>query len=177
MIEKDAEQLMAQEIRLNCIYMDSETRSRFDLACEELGWASKGLVTQCIQAYFKVNKDYYIEAALSDAKARGMAETDYYRILRDASEDDLNPYIAGRPAFGGTPLDPVPAVSTGEDNRKRYNTLTLSSYNLVLLRVARIVDMGPLVQVVSRIVKQHFDRYWESNYAPQIDLDKACTFK
>ena len=168
---------MAKDVRLNYLYLEPVTRSRFDTVCDELGWPSKGLVSQCCQAFFKVNRDYYAQAAIADCKARGMKETDYYKALRDGSEDDLSPYLVERPLFGANPLATVPAVPTGKDNKRRYNTLTLSGYNATLLKVAQIVDMGSLTMLVSRIVKQHFEGYWEKIYTPQLELDKACKFK
>lgn len=166
-----------KKVRLNYIYMEPETRERFDLVCNELGWQYKQLVSQCIQAFFKVNRNFYIDAGLVDCRARGMLEEDYYRTLRDQDKSDLPAYLTERPDFGVTPLDEVTAIETEKEFLRKYDTLTLSGYNSVLLRVARIVDMRPLSQLVSRIVKQHFERYWENIYAPQIELDKACKFK
>ena len=157
--------------------MEERTKKRFDIACDEIGWASISLVAQCCQAFLKVNREYYACSALIDCEARGMEESSYYQILRDGSEENLERYRAGRPAFGATPLDDIPDVQTGKETRVQYNTLALSGYNAVLLRVARIVDTGALSQLVSRIVKQHFEKYWESNYYPQIYLNQNCKFK
>lgn len=168
---------MSRDLRINYIYLEPVTAERFDLASESLGWAYKSLAQQCIHAFFKVNREFYVNAALTDAEARGMTEVGYYMALRDGSEDDLDRYQAGRPGFGATPLDEVLDVATGVENRRRYNVITISNFNFVLLRVARIVDTGSMTQLVSRIIKQHFERYWEPNYKAQIDLDQACKFK
>ncbi|MBD2261120.1 hypothetical protein [Pseudanabaena sp. FACHB-2040] len=155
------------------------TMERFNAASESLGWAYRSLAQQVIHGFFAKHKDFYIEAALKDAAARGMPEEDYYKVLRDGSEDDLARYVAGRPGFGPAPLDPVEPVPTGPEFRQKYNTISLSSYNYCLLKVCRIVDTGPLTQVVSRIVRYHFEDsgYWEKNYLPQIAADKACRFR
>ncbi|MDB9529611.1 hypothetical protein PN498_26710 [Oscillatoria sp. CS-180] len=150
---------------------------RFNSASEHVGWPYRTLVQQVIHAFFGKHRAFYIEAAIKDAEARGMQESDYYRILRDESEDELNRYISGRPGFGPAPLDPIEPISTSSEFKQKYNTITLSNYNYVLLRVARIVDTGPLTQVVSRIVDYHFSNYWESNYLFQIERDQACKFK
>ncbi|NET34456.1 MAG: hypothetical protein F6K19_20930 [Cyanothece sp. SIO1E1] len=166
---------MARDIRLNYIYANEATWERFDLACDQLGWASKSLVQQCIHAFFKKNRTFYAEAAIKDAEAREVNEVDYYRILRDETEEDLPRYTKGRPGFGITPLDDVPFVEADQVKR-RYNVITLSNYNFVLLRVARIIDTGPMIQLASRILQQHFGTYWTTNYQPQIKCDQTCSF-
>lgn len=163
------------DLRINYIYMDAKTRSRYDQACVGLHWSSKDLVKQCIQAFFEANRDYYVDCAYEDCGARGMSVSDWYKTLRDGSDDDLRPYLAGRPAFGATPLDTVPPVPTGAENKRLYNTLSMGGFNLVLLKTCKLVDLGPMSQVVSRIVSQHFDRYWATNYAPQLEFDAMCS--
>lgn len=167
---------MSQNLRVAYIYMESPTKERFETASDRIGWAYKSLAQQCIHAFFKKHQGFYVKAAKLDYTARGMDESDYYRTLRDGSEDDLKPYLSTRPDFGTAPLAAIPLVKTGEDTRQRYGVITLSDYNLVLLRVCQIVDMGPMSQVISRIVKLHFDEYWETNYLPQIELDDLCKF-
>lgn len=163
------------DLRINYIYMDDETRSRYDQVCVGLHWSAKDLVRQCVQAFFKVNQRFYAECAYKDCAARGMEVSDWYQTLRDGFEEDLRPYVAGRPAFGATPLDTVAPVPTGAEHKRLYNTLSMGGFNLVLLKTCKIVDLGPMSQVVSRIVKHHFDRYWETNYAPQLKFDETCS--
>jgi hypothetical protein len=154
--------------------MEEPTRERFELACDRVGWAFKNLAQQCIHAYLKKHQAYYVAVAKLDYQARGMSESDYYQALRDGAEDDLKPYQAERPVFSPSPLDSVPMVKTGKEYRRRYGVITLSSYNFVLLKVCQIVDRGPMIQVISRIVRQHFEDYW-SNYKAQIERDdKSC---
>lgn len=169
---------MARDIRINYLYASPKIWARYDLACDQLGWANKSLVQQCIHAFLgnKENRVLYAEAAIKDAEARGMDAAEYYRVLRDASEENLTRYTNGRPAFGATPLDRIPFLETTHSEKRRYNTITLSNYNFVLLRVARIIDTGPMVQLVSRILEHHFDVHWEKRYKPQIDRDTACSF-
>jgi hypothetical protein len=168
---------MSRELRINYLYMEERTQERFETACEQMGWAYKALVQQCIHAFFKRNRDFYAEAAIKDCQARGMEESNYYRTLRDESEESLDRYVSGRPGFGSAPLDAVDPVATGDENRKRYGVITLSNYNSVLLKVCRVVDNGPMIQVISRIVKGHFNDYWDAQYRPQIERDRDCKFK
>lgn len=163
------------DLRVNYVYMDAETRSRYDQVCVGLHWSSKDLVRQCIQAFFEVNQRFYVDCAYRDCAARAMELNDWYRTLRDGSEDDLRPYVSGRPAFGTTPLDTVAPVPTGAENKRLYNTLAMGGFNLVLLKTCKLVDLGPMSQVVSRIVKAHFDQYWLTNYEPQLRFDETCS--
>jgi hypothetical protein len=66
-------------------------------------------------------------------------------------------------------------VDTAFKNKRRYGTIALGGFNFVLLRVAQLVDLGPQTQLISRIVKYHFDQYWETNYLPQIEFDEQTT--
>ncbi|MBE9108268.1 hypothetical protein IQ273_02375 [Nodosilinea sp. LEGE 07298] len=168
---------MARQVRLNYIYASATTWERFDLACDQLGWAKKSLVQQCLHEFFHQHHAFYQGAAIADAAARQMDEAEYYRTLRDKSEDDLRRYTLERPGFEVTPLDPVPFNPSGTDIQRTYNVITISNYNAVLLKVARIVDTGPMVQLVSRIIEQHFEAYWEKNYFPQIERDMNCSFR
>lgn len=162
-------------LRLPQIYFDPVTMARYNRVCTELHWADSGLLRQCISAFFKVHQGFYVEAGYKDLEARGMAVSDWYKTLRDGSIEDLPPYRRGRPIFGPTPLDPVPPVVTSVEGRRRYATISLGGFNLVLLRTAQLVDLGPLTQLVSRIVVYHFDTYWETNYLPQLEFDELTT--
>ena len=162
-------------LRITHIYFDPVTKARYDRACQELYWADSGLLRQCVSAFFKVNQDYYVEAGYKDLEARGMAVSDWYKTLRDGSIEDLPPYRRGRPIFGPTPLDPIAPVVPSPEGRRRYATVSFGGFNLVLLRTAQLVDLGPLTQLVSRIVVYHFDKYWETNYLPQLEFDEQNT--
>ena len=162
------------DLRLSYLYMEAETQRRYDQVCTKLHWSAKDLVSQCIQAFLKVNRDYYVECGYKDAEARGMEIPGWYKTLRDESEDDLKPYVAGRPAFGRAPLDDMPDVQTGSEFKRTYNVLSMGGFNLVLLKTCKLVDLGPMSQVVSRIVAHHFQHYWPIIYAPQLELDEKC---
>ncbi|MBE7380466.1 MAG: hypothetical protein F6J95_003515 [Leptolyngbya sp. SIO1E4] len=168
---------MARDIRINYLYGNQTTWERFDLTCKQLGWANKSLMQHCIHAFFEEHQAFYSDAALKDAIARAMGEADYYRTLRDATEEDLSRYAQGRPGFGVTPLDKIPFIESEQNTRRRYNVITLGNYTYVLLRVARIVDTGPMLQLVSRIFQQHFETCWTVKYQPQIERDQTCTFR
>ena len=160
---------------LSYIYAKPEVWKRLE-AISELGWPAKTFLQHVCTAYLKVNRAYYAESAIKDAECREVSESDYYRILRDQGEEELPRYIKGTPGFGISPLVEIEMVPTGPETRHRYNKITLSNYNTVLLRVARIVENCPMTQLVSRILEQHFIKYWPTNYGPQFELDRECKF-
>lgn len=174
--------------RLTWLYMDAETRQRFETA-SNLGWAYKTLVQQTLGAFFKVHRDFYAAAAAADYTARGMERPAYYDALQSGSE--LPDYISSKPdwsrlpisgtdgEFYKVPLSTVPPPPTAEGNRQRYNTVTTSRANYAGLMVARIVHGLPLTTLVSTIVKEHFLKYWDRNYLTQVQLyqEKRFTLK
>lgn len=168
---------MICELRINYIFADDPTWAKLMLACEELGWNKSTIVKQCLHGFFRRDGEFYADAGILDAKSRGMAEEDYFKTLRDKSEEDLARYLEGRPGFGKSPLDEIPPLPTESAYKRKYNTIGLSAYNYVLLKVARIVDGGTMVQVVSRIVVKHLADNWETAYQVQIDRDRKCKFK
>lgn len=147
------------------------------LACDELGWNKSSIVKQCLHGFLRRDRDFYARAGLLDAEARDMSEEDYFKTLRDGSEDNLARYVAGRPGFGATPLDAIELIPANPEFKRAYNTIGLSAYNYVLLKVAKIVDGGSMVQVISRMIVKHFDDNWKTAYQPQIDRDHNCKFQ
>lgn len=168
---------MIRELRINYIFAEPETWDKLSLACNELGWNKSLIVKQCLHGFFRRDGEFYADAGVIDAQARGMTQEEYFRILRDGSEDELSRYINGRPGFGASPVDLIPLVPSGAKNKRGYNIIGLSAYNYVLLRVARIVDGGSMIQVVSRIIVKHLNDNWEKSYLPQIERDRMCRFK
>lgn len=168
---------MIREMRINYIFAEDSTWEKLMLACDELGWNKSTIVKQCLHGFFRRDGEFYANAGILDAQSRGMSEEDYFKTLRDGSEDDLDRYLAGRPGFGASPIDAIPPIPTESAYKRTYNTIGLSAYNYVLLKVARIVDGGSMVQVVSRMLVKHFNDNWETVYQPQIDRDHNCRFK
>jgi len=168
---------MIRELRINYIFADDPTWEKLMLACEELGWNKSTIVKQCLHGFFRRDGEFYAEAGVLDAQSRGMREEEYFKTLRDKSEEDLVRYLEGRPGFGKSPIDEIEPISTESAYKRKYNTIGLSAYNYVLLKVARIVDGGTMVQVVSRMIVKHLADNWETAYQIQIDRDHRCKFK
>ncbi|KPQ31575.1 MAG: hypothetical protein HLUCCA11_23470 [Phormidesmis priestleyi Ana] len=162
------------ELRINYIYMEAQTAERFKTASTTLGWAYRSLAQHCIHVFLEEYRAFYALAAHEDYIARELTEKSYYEILE--SSGDLPEYKKGKPNWAETPLSKVPAPPTTQANRYRYNTISLSDHNAVCLKVAQIVHEVPLTVLVSRIVKDHFERYWKSGYLPQIQMHEQKTF-
>lgn len=168
--------LVIREIRINYILATDENWHRITLACEELGWNKSAIVKQMIHGFCRRDGEFYARSGIMDAGARGMTEEEYFNCLRDGSEEDLLPYTADRPLFGQSPIDAVPPLPTEDSLKRRYNTIGLSAYNFVLLKVARIVHHDSFVQIVSRMIVKHLSDNWEVVYQPQIDRDRKSKF-
>jgi hypothetical protein len=168
---------MIRELRINYIFAEQQTWERLMLACDELGWNKSAIVKQCLHGFFRRDGEFYADAGIIDAQARGMSEEEYFKTLRDSSEEDLQRYINGRPGFGASPIDLILPINSSVENKRSYNTIGLSAYNYVLLKVARVVDGGSMIQVVSRMIVKHLNDNWEKFYWPQIERDRLCKFK
>jgi hypothetical protein len=176
MAEGIDENIVIREVRINYVFATPDNWNKVELACSELGWSKASILKQMIHGFMAVDGVFYARAGILDAEARGMKEEDYFRTLRDGTDEDLSRYIAGRPAFGKAPIDDIDLVPAIDENKHRYNIIGLSAYNYVLLRVAQIVDGGAMVQVVSRMIVKHLQDKWGTNYQPQIDRDQRCKF-
>ena len=175
---------MSKKLRINKIYGLPETWKRFDIATGEIGWSKKKFIQQITHAYFGKNRDYYADCAILDAAARGMDESAYYTALYDGGGTDhtknklLSPYLsAGCPVFEPNPLSTLPKVPTTDENTKNFNIIDVSDYYFVLLQVGQIVDGGPMSQLISRMLENHFFIFWERSYAHQIRLHERKRFK
>lgn len=165
---------LSVELRINYIYMDVQTAERFKTVSDSLGWAYRSLAQQCIHGFLGKYRQFYASAAGEDYQARGLTEQEYYITLEQG--DDLPAYKTEKPIWNDTPLSKVPAPPSTQANRYRYNTISLSDHNAVCLKVAQIVHEVPLTVLISRIIKDHFERYWESNYLPQIEMHEKKMF-
>lgn len=168
---------MQRELRINYILATDSDWERINLACSELGWNKSTILKQFIHGFFRRYRDYYADAGILDAEHRGISQEQHFTILRDQGEKDLPRYRLGRPGFGVSPIDSIDPLPEDTNLRRHYNTISLSSYYFVLLRVARIVDGGAMSQLVSRIVVSHLTDNWADAYQTQIDRDQVCRYR
>ena len=166
-----------KELRINHVLVLDEDWEKLMLACEELDYDKSSIIKNGLQGFFRRYHDYYVRAGILDAEARGMATSEHFTILRDKSEDDLLPYGDKFPDFGKSPIDLIPPLPKDPQYRRGYNTIKLSRYNFVLLRVAHIIYRDSYPQIVGRMIRSHLADNWESAYLPQIARDKLNDYK
>jgi hypothetical protein len=168
--------LVIKEVRINYILATDENWQRILLACEELGLSKSAIIKQMLHGFMRRDGAFYARAGIMDAEARGMSEGAYFDCLRDGADEALRPYTGSRPLFGQSPIDAIPLLPTDEKLKRTYNTVGLSAYNYVLLKVARIVHNDSFVQIISRMIVKHLADNWESVYQPQIERDRQSKF-
>lgn len=160
-----------KELRINHVLLGDDDWEKLMKACEELGYNKSSILKNALQAYFKRYRDFYVKAGIADAQARGITSSEHFLILRDRSEEDLPPYLKSLPLFGQSPIDTIPPIPVEEKYRRKYNTIELSRFNYVLLRVGHIVHRDSYPQMIGRMVRTHLIDNWDSAYLPQIERD------
>lgn len=166
-----------QKLRINYVLLSDRDWDNLMKACEELGYDKSSILKNALQGYFKRYRDFYVEAGIKDARARGISSSEHFVTLRDLSIDDLPQYQESFPLFGQTPIDEVPPMPVEEKFRRKYNTIDLSRFNYVLLRVGYIVHRDSYPQMIGRMVSQHLRDNWETAYLPQIERDSQNDYR
>lgn len=163
------------EVPVSYVYGSPETWERYDLACSELGWNKKTLLTQLLHSYGAKELAYYQQAAEMDATARGFEshQGEHYQLLRDWG--DLPRYVNAQPPFERSPLADIPDIPTGAAGRRSFRSIRCSGRNSAILHLATIVERSNVPQTISRIMLWHFERYWHPGYVNQIAADQQLT--
>lgn len=175
-----------QEVKLSAIYLPDTQWEMLQLAWVHLGYSPRTIAKNALQGFFAANKQYYVDAALRDAKSRGISQQEHYEILRSGGQ---LPRIIEPAAHPPSPIAWVHDLVCSK-NKRRYNTIELSAYNYTLLQVAVLLDKGSLPSVVSKCIYAHLGEAYEINprdnsrvgawaksYYPQISLDENRLYK
>jgi len=169
--------MATKELRINHVLLSDEDWGKLLKACEELGYNKSSILKNALQGYFKRYRDFYINAGIADAKARGIKSSEHFTTLRDKSEEDLPPYENFLPRFGESPIETIAPPANEERFKRKYNTIELSAYNYVLLRVGHIVHSDSYPQMIGKMVKTHLIDNWESAYLPQMTRDEQNDYQ
>ena len=164
------------EVSLKYLYADDAYWEKYELACKHLMWLRTTLVSQLINSFIALHWEYYAECAELDAKARELSVQDFFDECCNF-EAELTPYIKERPTFKPSPLDSIIDFESSSAYRRRVRTIRIGRANGALLRMVSVVDRASLTVVVSRVLRWHFDRYWEKLYVPQIRAAEAKSFR
>jgi hypothetical protein len=57
--------------------------------------------------------------------------------------------------------------------KRQLNYILLTEQNLALLRIAVFYDRDSAIGFVSRIIKEQFQRNWDTLYRPQVEAAKS----
>jgi len=174
---KSSREMTTKQLRINHILLGDEDWKKMLTACDELGYNKSSILKNALQGYFKRYRDFYVNAGILDAKARGITSSEHFITLRDASEDALPHYLDSLPLFGQSPIDTIAPIPNEEGNKRKYNIVELSAFNFVLLRVGKIVHRDSYSQMVGRMVKVHLIDNWESVYLPQMARDVSNDYQ
>lgn len=165
-----------KQMRVNYIHLRTPTLQMFDTLIMAKGIAQKDVVRLSCKSYLKLNRAFYIKAALKDAEARGISQHQHYQILREQDESQLPGYTGDRPLFGAAAIDAIAPIDPQDSVKRRFGTVNFSAYNYVCMRVALLVHLSSISGLMSRITEWHLSRHWEKAYNPQISLDNACRY-
>lgn len=100
-----------------------------------------------------------------------MEQTQLYKLLRSLEEPELPNYTEAMPNYGTSPLATVVTVTANKEDRRRLGRFKCSGHNVVVLRLAALVERQSSPLTLSRIIHWNLSEYWERIYAPQIDND------
>lgn len=168
---------MLQTLRISHILVEDGDWDRLLLACKELGYDKSGIVKNVLQAFFRKQRDFYLEYALHDATARGISSSDHFVILRDKTEDELPRYKEAPRTPTPTPLDAIPPLPLEDAYRRPMNMLKIPTYNFVLLRNAHMLHKDSYPQLVGKIIRSHLLEHWETTYLPQIEREQKHDYR
>lgn len=160
---------MLRKLRISHILLEDGDWQKLETACDELGYDKSGIVKNIIQGFFKQHRDFYVNAGILDAKARGITSSQHFVILRDESEEDLPNYVESLPILDDMPLRTVPPLPLKADLKRKFNLINMPSFNYVLLRVAHIIHRDSYPQLLGKIARSHLAQHWEATYLPQIE--------
>ncbi|NEQ48658.1 MAG: hypothetical protein F6K11_00805 [Leptolyngbya sp. SIO3F4] len=171
-----AEESGGLEIPLRYFYAEPADWEKYQAACTHLMWLKSTFLSQLCNSFISVNWEYYAECAELDAQARGLSTQEFFTECCNW-DGKLTEYQKRRPTFKPSPLATVPDVDASQENRRRVKTIRTGRANGALLRVACEVDRCNLITVTSRVLRWHFDRYWEKLYVPQIQAAQEQSFR
>ena len=166
---------MAERFTLTYYYVSPQDANRIEAFKDCSGDSEKTLVTQYVRGWLGRNREYYLNLAHIDAESRGIPFRQWGEtVVRDGIEA-LPPY---KQEIKHLPPNPLQAVGLSPDTiRQPINYITLGVQNLALLRVGIHYDRDNAIGFVSRIVKEHLDRNWESLYAAQVAAENFDNWK
>ncbi|MGG6267146.1 hypothetical protein ACQ4M3_13340 [Leptolyngbya sp. AN03gr2] len=161
----------AEKYLLNYYYVSTQDMERIDKFRVCTGDSEKTLITQYIRGWISRNRDYYLNLARLDAKARGISFREWGETVVAKRIDDLPKYLDEKMPKPDEE-NPLRGIQIDPDAiRKPINYVWLARQNLALLKVGIHYDGDSAVRFVSRIVKEHLATNWDKKYQSQVDAN------
>jgi hypothetical protein len=162
-------EIVTERFIISYYYISPQDSGRIDAFRECSGDSEKTLITQYVRGWLGRNRDYYLNLARQDAEAREISFRQWGEIVVSDGIEALPPYQHELKNIPPSPLRDVVLPPSVE--RKFLNYISLGKQNLALLRVGIHYDRDNAVGFVSRIVKEHLDRNWETLYRSQVEAE------
>lgn len=141
------------------------------------GDTEKGLITQYVRGWIGKNrKDYFEPLARLDADARGISYREWGEtVVLRGGVDALPEY---EKELKNIPEEKLNSVTLTPDVKsKPLNYINLGTQNLAFLKVGIHYSRDSAIVYVSKIVKEHLSRNWDTLYQPQIDAENWENWK
>jgi hypothetical protein len=164
---------MCQQFALGYYYVSPDDDEKMITFGEVSGDSLNTLVTQYIRGWIGRKRDYYLNLAKMDAQARVLTSEQWVDIMLSEGSKGLPPYETPIIRVEGNPLRDVALLPVDEMVKRQLNYIVLAEQNICLLRVAVLYDGDSLVRYVSRIIKEHLQRNWETLYLPQVQANQT----
>ncbi len=162
---------MAERYSLAYYYVSPEDAQKIDAFRKVSGDSEKNLVTQYVRGWIGRNREYYQKLAQFDAQNRGISFPEWGKIVVTHGIEGLPPYKYEVKNIPDNPLKDV--VLPSNLIKRNINYILLGRQNLAFLRVGILYDRDNAIGFVSRIIKEHLARNWDTLYASQVEAEES----
>ncbi|BAZ71169.1 transposase [Fischerella thermalis] len=150
-------------------YISPDHAEKLTAFQEASGDARNTLINQFVRGWIGRNRETYRSLARFDAEKRDISYRQWGEIIVNQGVEALPSY---KEEIGDIPDNPLKNVVLGSELIKHpINYIWLGVENIAFLKIAIHYDRDTNIGFISRIVKEHLDRNWDTLYAPQVAAD------
>lgn len=157
---------MAKKYALSYYYVTPEDLERIKTFMAVSADTEKALVTQFVRGWISKNREYYLDLARRDSKAREITLSQWAETVYHRGFDALPDYRRDVGEIAPNPLRDV--VLPPNVQRRQLSNISLGAQNYCFFLLAVNYDREGVVGFISRVVREHIQRNWDTLYAPQI---------
>ncbi len=161
---------MFHKYDLNYYYVSLDHAAKITKFQEVTGDSEVGLITQFVRGWIGRNRPYYTDLAKFDASCRGICLSEWGKIVVFEGMDKLPPLINYQ-AFPNALLLPELDFPADSVSRRGLKIIKLSMQNVAFLKLAVYYERVEKAILVSKIIKEHLDRNWDTLYEPQVQAE------